>query len=59
MTGGNAWPIVEPTRETGPNRDRPGNGKPVTHDNATTSQIAQIVELDGLTEHLGYLMRRA
>ena len=44
---------------TGPNRDRLGNGRPVTHDNTTTSQIAQIVDLDGLTEHLGYLMRRA
>ena len=37
----------------------PRKRQAVTHDNATTSQIAQIVELDGLTEHLGYLMRRA
>lgn len=31
----------------------------VTQDNSTTSQIGQIVDLDGLTGHLGYLMRRA
>ena len=37
----------------------PRKRQAVTHDNATTSQIAQIVELDGLTEHLGYLMRHA
>lgn len=30
----------------------------LSHSNSTTSEIAQIVELDGLTAHLGYLIRR-
>lgn len=29
------------------------------HSNSTTSEIAQIVDLNGLTTHLGYLIRRA
>ena len=38
---------------------RPGKRPLVTHDKATRSQVAEIVALDGLTEHLGYLIRRA
>ena len=30
-----------------------------TEDNSTTKQITQIVDLDGLTGHLGYFIRRA
>src|SRR5437762_1367688 len=31
----------------------------LTHKNSTTSEAAQMVDLDGLTAHLGYLIRRA
>ena len=37
----------------------PGKRPLVTHDKATRPQVAEIVALDGLTEHLGYLIRRA
>jgi DNA-binding MarR family transcriptional regulator len=30
----------------------------LTHSNSTTSKAAQMVDLDGLTAHLGYLIRR-
>jgi DNA-binding MarR family transcriptional regulator len=31
----------------------------LTHSNSTTSKAAQMADLDGLTAHLGYLIRRA
>ena len=37
----------------------PGKRPPVTHDKTMRSRAAEIVDLGGLTEHLGYLMRRA
>jgi DNA-binding MarR family transcriptional regulator len=33
-------------------------GKRKAHSNSTTSEIAQVVDLGGLTSHLGYLIRR-
>ena len=40
------WPRPRPT------------GKRKAHSNSITSEIAQVVDLDGLTSHLGYLIRR-
>ena len=37
----------------------PGKRPPVTHDTTMRSRAAVIVDLGGLTEHLGYLIRRA
>ena len=37
----------------------PGKRPPVMHDKTMRSRAAEIVDLGGLTEHLGYLMRRA
>jgi DNA-binding MarR family transcriptional regulator len=45
----NIWPRPRATRKR----------KAQAQSNATTSEIAQGVDLDGLTSHLGYLIRRA
>jgi DNA-binding MarR family transcriptional regulator len=37
----------------------PGKRPPLTHDKTMRSRAAVIVDLGGLTEHLGYLIRRA
>ena len=45
--------------ENRPQPRPPGKRPPVTHDKTMRSRAAEIVDLGGLTEHLGYLMRRA
>jgi DNA-binding MarR family transcriptional regulator len=46
-------------RETQPHPRATRRRQALAHSNSTTSKTAQMVDLDGLTAHLGYFIRRA